>query len=230
MLETMIIVVVLGILSIIAAPNLSSLLDSIKVDQAVTELRSSLSETQRQAIRGGQTCMTSVLVQETDGSGKIPEFQSVLNNQCLNAAVQHVDLPKGISIVTNIVPEANNTGGTSGGDTSGEEQSGWCKWMPWLWFCDNPASNGDTVKEALVGVGFGKQGSANYGVQTSQSTIQDPTGKFVVFVSKKPTGKQKCVAVSPRLGLTRIGTYIGGLLPNEITDEGICEPKNWQKQ
>lgn len=234
MIETIIVIAMIGILTAIAAPNFSALFDSIKLDQTVTELRSALSEAQRQAIRDGQACITSVMVQNIADSGKVLNFQSVLHSQCADKA-NDINLPEGISVVSNIEFSAATTLGPGGTTPTAEDKkNSFLEWLaqkackfgnpPW---CSNNLGNETQV--AVVDIGFGKLGNANYNVQTTQSIVPDPTGKFVVFVSKRAGGKQKCIAISPRLGLTRLGFYNGGLAPTEITDEGTCTPVAWDE-
>ncbi|NJN23235.1 MAG: hypothetical protein HC810_00950 [Acaryochloridaceae cyanobacterium RL_2_7] len=45
---------------------------------------------------------------------------------------------------------------------------------------------------------------------------------------KRP--KVRCLVISRRIGLTRIGYYQGGLSPQEITNEGQCKTLEWDQQ
>jgi hypothetical protein len=49
-------------------------------------------------------------------------------------------------------------------------------------------------------------------------------------VPERQNGKKKCIAISSTLGLTRVGTYVGGTDPNSITQTGVCTALEWNKQ
>jgi prepilin-type N-terminal cleavage/methylation domain-containing protein len=56
LIETLIIVVIIGILAAIAIPSFASSFDRFKLNQAVVEVRGVLQEAQRQAIRNSKPC------------------------------------------------------------------------------------------------------------------------------------------------------------------------------
>jgi type II secretory pathway pseudopilin PulG len=90
LIEKIIIVAVMGILGAVAAPNLSKLLDRVKLDQATQEVRSALDETQREAIRGNKSCVVTLNLVESKVTGT-----------CLQSGNR--DLPQKISLATNMV-------------------------------------------------------------------------------------------------------------------------------
>lgn len=61
LIETLVIILVVGVLAALSAPSFTALMDSIRVDQTIVEVRTALQSTQRQAIRGTQVC--SVMLQ-----------------------------------------------------------------------------------------------------------------------------------------------------------------------
>ena len=236
MLETIIIIVVIGILALITAPNFSSLLMSIKLDQTVAELQTELSGTQRSAIRGQKACVASLLVQNIEGVS-VPSFQSGILNSCQMSG-DH-DLAQGVSIASNVIPNPNKASLVPTQAATPDTPSSWWEKVKEYsadWWCKTfnkcppggTESLGDDPK--VVDVMYGAQGAVSYNVYSDRSVVDDMTGKFVLFVSDHPRGKQKCIAVSKRIGLTRIGNYRGGMSPAEITDEGICTSKRWDKQ
>ncbi|MGF1601260.1 MAG: Tfp pilus assembly protein FimT/FimU [Thermosynechococcaceae cyanobacterium] len=89
LIEKMIVIAVVGILGGIAAPNLSRMLDRVKVDQATSEVRSALDETQREAIRGNKSCVLTLDL-----------VQAEIRGTCLQSGNR--DLPQKISLATNM--------------------------------------------------------------------------------------------------------------------------------
>jgi prepilin-type N-terminal cleavage/methylation domain-containing protein len=204
LIETLVVIAVVGILAAIATPSFLSTMDSANVDQTIAEIRGALQETQRQAIRKSQLCSVSVDVasvvpnipsgnqqgnnQGGNNQGENPGINAVSGN-CLTSG-DH-ELPKGVDMATNI----------SGNST------------------------------ADIAVQFGTLGSADFGLVGDGSvTLQDPSGKIVAFVPTRNNIKMKCIAISNTLGLTRVGNYIGETSPTSISRSGICTALEWDKQ
>lgn len=227
---------VVAILAVISAPSFGSLLDSVKLNQSVTELRSALSSTQRQAIRSGQSCLAGVQVQSSDNGVIGPNaanFQAAILTSCQG---QSEMLPKGINIVSNITSSANllatiDSSSTGSEESTSENQSWLEEVAQWTcenfgWFC--PPEEAPAIKQ--VDVVFGQQGRIDFDVVSSQQNPVDPSGKMVAFLGGREDGKKKCIAISRRIGLTRIGTYSGSFDPAAITDTGVCTSLDWKKQ
>jgi prepilin-type N-terminal cleavage/methylation domain-containing protein len=221
LIEVMVIIMVVGILAATAVPSFGSLLDSIKVNQTVTDLRTVLQDTQRQAIRKNQACTVQVPNANSNrgngnngnngnrgkgnngngngnngnGNGNNGNKQLVQGN-CLTSGSP--ELAENIGLATNL----QSASGTSG------------------------SSNAIELK-------FGTLGSAEFTIQTAitaPATPRDPSGKIVAFAESNPKVQKKCVAISSTLGLTRIGTYTGGTSPRAITDSGVCTALDWKQQ
>jgi prepilin-type N-terminal cleavage/methylation domain-containing protein len=208
LIEVMVIVVVVGILAATAAPSFGSLLDSIKVNQTVTDLRTALQDTQRQAIRNSQAC--TIQVPNTIGNGNGNGNNSGHGNSNSNSngrkkIIQGNCLTSGSPEIADNIDLATNLQSSS--TTSGSSDT--------------------------IALQFGTLGSAAFSIQSavqSPATPKDPTGKVVAFVPENPKVQKKCVAISSTLGLTRIGTYTGGTSPSEITDSGVCTALDWKQQ
>jgi type II secretory pathway pseudopilin PulG len=219
LLETLIIVVVMGVLTAIATPGLLSMMDGVKINQTITEVRGTLQEGQRQAIRKNQPCIVSLTaLADADNSGNgnkngsgngtktgsnsgtkngfpsdSPASSSLTTlEQC--PATSDPDVPSGVDVATNI------SQGTSDG----------------------------------VAVAFGIYGSAEFSVvgQTIEPTSapKDPSGKIVAYIPDRSNVQKKCIAISNTLGLTRVGNYTGGVTPEEITRGGVCTALDWTTQ
>ncbi len=93
LLEQAIFVAVVGILAVIAAPNVTAMLNRMKVEQAMTEVRNALNETQREAVRSNKVC--SVTLNFIDGE---------ISGPCL--VTGNRQLPAEVGIATNLIPDA----------------------------------------------------------------------------------------------------------------------------
>lgn len=200
LIEVLVIVMVVGIVSAIAAPSFGALLDSIKVNQAVTELRSSLQETQRQAIRANKVCETQIAYIKRDGTvSKKRKKPATVAEACV--ASDDGEIPDGVDITTNIQSTVvSSSSPTDSGAIA-------IRFVP-------SGSAEFTVKTAV----------------SLPNLPSDPTGKVVAYIEGKQQQKKKCIAISNTLGLTRIGTYTGDVDPAAITDRGICSALDWKQQ
>ncbi|HEY9828452.1 MAG TPA: type II secretion system protein [Stenomitos sp.] len=203
LIETLVIVMVIGILAAVSAPSFGSLLDSIKVNQSVTDLKTALQDSQRQAIRKNQVCSAQLpnvgKGNSGEGSGKGSKKKQMVEGNCLTSGSP--DQPDSVTLVSNLKSVVSSL----------------------------PTGTSDRVVE----VKFGAQGSAEFAVLTSvvaPAIPKDPSGKVIAYVADKPQIQKKCVAISSTLGLTRIGTYSGSIDPASITDQGVCTALDWKYQ
>jgi prepilin-type N-terminal cleavage/methylation domain-containing protein len=211
LIEVMVIVMVVGILAAIASPSFGSLLDSIKVNQTVTDLRTALQDTQRQAIRKNQTCTVQVPNANSNGgkgnndnkgnhgkgnNGNGKGKKQLVQGNCLTSG--DPELADNIGLATNL-----------------------------------QSASATSASSNAIELKFGTLGSAEFTIQTAitaPATPRDPSGKVVAFAENNPQVQKKCVAISSTLGLTRIGTYTGGTSPSDITDSGVCTALDWKQQ
>lgn len=250
MAEIVIIVLVIGILAAIAVPSFHSLYESVKVDQAIAELRASISQSQRMAIRGGQSCESSFLVQLQPAKFS---FKPDTSSSC--QSIQQ-SFPEGVSIFTNLVSTpmdevviaksgwlasnhmliAKRDSGIGHKFGHGKEKNqnqkqnqkkSWKKWSLSNCKAWGGCNRSDRDKIGIVSLDYGRQGSINYAVQNSPTSS---TGTVVALPSHKTDGKMKCLAISRRIGLTRLGYYSGELTPAEMTENGKCTTVEWNKQ
>ncbi|NJM78238.1 MAG: prepilin-type N-terminal cleavage/methylation domain-containing protein [Acaryochloridaceae cyanobacterium RU_4_10] len=225
LIEVMVIIMVVGVLAATAAPSFGSLLDSIKVNQTVTDLRTAFQDTQRQAIRKNQTCTIQVPnANSNSGNG---------NNNNGNHGNGNHGKGKGNN---------GNGNGNHGNGNHGNKQlvqgncltSGSPELSENIGIATNLQSASATSGSSnAIELKFGTLGSADFTIQTAviaPAMPRDPSGKVVAFSESNPQGQKKCVAISSNLGLTRVGTYTGGTSPREITDSGICTALDWKQQ
>jgi prepilin-type N-terminal cleavage/methylation domain-containing protein len=107
LIETLVVIAVVGAIAAIAAPSFLSVMDSVKVDQTIAEIRGAFQETQRQAIRKSQLCSVSVEIASVAPSGGntggSTDSNEVLGN-CLTSGDRK--LPQGVDMATNILGNA----------------------------------------------------------------------------------------------------------------------------
>lgn len=89
LIETLVIVSIVGILSAIAAPSFLALLDRAKLNSAVAEVRGALQEAQREAIRKSKPCTVTLNIAERK-----------VTSPCLVTGDR--TLPERVAMVTNI--------------------------------------------------------------------------------------------------------------------------------
>ncbi len=221
LIETLVIIVIVGVLAALAAPNFIALMDSIKVDQTIAEVRAALQSTQRQAIRGTQVCSVTLQIapglnQHTNSqSGNSNSNNSGSNSNSNNSGSNNANernkkntitgtcltsgapnLPDDVSMSTNIIDSSSSSSSSSG-----------------------------------VNIKYGVLGGAEFAIQgISTSTTRDASGKIIAYVPERQNGKKKCIAISSTLGLTRVGTYVGDTDPDSITQTGVCTALEWNKQ
>jgi Tfp pilus assembly protein FimT len=211
LIEMLVIVAVVGILGLMSAPSLIATMDSVKIDQNVAEIRTALQDTQRQAIRRSRICSVTMEI-DTNTSTSTESHNS-----------------------TNISVKSGSSSSSSSSSSVGSGTntlSGNCLTTgnPDLPTGVDMATNLLGTSSADVEVKFGVLGSATFNVANSSTTVQDPSGKIVTFISSKNNVQKKCIAISNTLGLTRVGRYSGGINPADITASGVCTALEWNKQ
>ena len=216
LLELIIIMAVVGILAAVSAPSFASMLDSMKIDQTVNELRISLQDTQRQAIRTSQMCVVQIPANQGESPNSSPLPQWLVD---LLAQLRPSSTPNKKSVTGNCL-----TSGSpeipSNVDLASNVQA----------VQSVPTS---TPSSGSVVIQFNSLGSADFSISsavTSPALPVDPTGKVVAFIPANLQIKKKCVAISSTLGLTRVGTYTGNISPSDITDQGVCTALDWKNQ
>jgi prepilin-type N-terminal cleavage/methylation domain-containing protein len=91
LIETLVVVVMAGILAAIAAPSFLTWSDRYKLDNALALLQGALQEAQQQAIRKSQTCSITIdtsavtISESTTGSSCLPTGSRDLNNKGLSS-------------------------------------------------------------------------------------------------------------------------------------------------
>lgn len=225
LIETLIIVVVMGVLTAIATPSLMSVMDSAKINQTIAEVRGTLQEGQRQAIRNNQPCTVGLFLSD----GTKTDDKSNNGNRGIGNGNGTGNKPSGTpSTVTPPSPTVETPSSTSVQTQCPISQEPEVK--SGVGLTSNIAKTTSSSDE--VAISFGIYGSAEFAVVgTPQSTnAGDPSGKMVAYIPEKQNVQKKCIAISNTLGLTRVGDYAGGITPEEITSGGVCTALDWTTQ
>jgi prepilin-type N-terminal cleavage/methylation domain-containing protein len=235
LIETLVIIVIVGVLAALAAPNFIALMDSIRVDQTIAEVRAALQSTQRQAIRGTQVCSVTLQI--------APGLNTHANSQ--NSSAQHNNSSNSGSGNNS---GSNNSGSNNSGSNSDHNDdnernkkntiTGTCLTSGAPNLPDNVSmstniidSSSSSSSSSGVNIKYGVLGGAEFAIQgLSTSTTRDASGKIIAYVPERQNGKKKCIAISSTLGLTRVGTYVGDTDPDSITQTGVCTALEWNKQ
>ena len=250
--ESLIIVAVVGIIAVIAAPSFGGLLDSVRLNQTITEIRVSLSSAQRQAIRKGDVCDVGVMINHPESETVQTNFPSELYTDCSPSEEQ--TFSNKIRVTSNIKPlgliasdiefsdEGKNKKDKDKKDKDDKESKKAAKNAAWCekhkthnhknW--DKKCSGSQTGQGEPINfseASFSPDGHLNFYIQKGSNTIaSDSSGKIVIYNLGKETNSKKCIAISRRLGLTRLGNYKGKLDSVSITEDGICTSIAWDKQ
>ena len=226
LIEALVIVVVVGVLAALATPSFIGMMDSLRVDRTISEVRVALQSTQRQAIRGTKVCTVALQMAPaaTSSTGTTNTATAPGHlRQLSQSLIGWLSGNRGSnSSITAAPVDKNSISGdclTSGAPDLPENVS-----MATNIVGTNSGSSGIDIK-------YGVLGGAEFAIQDpTLSTTRDSSGKIVAFVPSQQNPKKKCIAVSSTLGLTRVGTYVGETDPASITQSGVCTALEWNKQ
>jgi Tfp pilus assembly protein FimT len=224
----LVIVAVVGVLGLMSTPSLIATMDSVKIDQNIAEIRTALQDTQRQAIRRSQVCSVTMDIAAHTPDATESHSRHGSTNTSINSEIGSISTSS--SINTSSSGSSINTSSSSSSGINTLAGNCLTTGNPDLPTGVNMATNLLGTSSADVEVKFGALGSAAFNVANSSTTVQDPSGKIVTFISSKNNAQKKCIAISNTLGLTRVGKYSGGINPADITASGVCTALEWNKQ
>lgn len=193
LIEVLVIILVIGILSAIAIPSFTGLIDKVNINNAVTDVRTSLQTAQREAIRRSQICTVGL-----NSSNRTVMSYCASDNR---------DLPKNVDYATNINKDSKLPGNPIRVDF-GVLGTAEFKTVE----LDEDSGNHSAKTETKY-----LEISSN----NSLNQHYDSSGKIVFYVGSNSSSK-KCIAISNTLGLTRVGNYTGKIKKNKLSKKGIC--------
>lgn len=115
LIETLVIITVIGVLAALSAPSFIGLMDSLRVDQTISEVRTALQSTQRQAIRGTKVCSVTLDLAPIAGSTNVSSVSNSSNTQ----SGLNVNVNTGI-VNTNVNASASSTSVSAGLGAQGQ--------------------------------------------------------------------------------------------------------------
>jgi prepilin-type N-terminal cleavage/methylation domain-containing protein len=104
LIETLIIVVIIGVLSALAGPSFLSMFNRNKVNDALDQLRGALQEAQREAIRKSQSC--TVTIDTTNKKITGPCLVTGTRDLCDERDASSNCIKSRVAIVTNLSPSS----------------------------------------------------------------------------------------------------------------------------
>jgi Tfp pilus assembly protein FimT len=230
LIEMLVIVAVVGVLGLMSAPSLIATMDSVKIDQNIAEIRTALQDTQRQAIRRSRICSVTMDIDTPTPNSTESNRGHGSTNISINSDIGSISISSSSSGSSSSGSSSSSSSSSSGSGTNTLAGNCLTTGNPDLPTGVDMATNLLGTSSADVEVKFGVLGSAAFNVVNSSTTVQDPSGKIVTFISSKNNAQKKCIAISNTLGLTRVGQYSGGINPADITASGVCTALEWNKQ
>jgi prepilin-type N-terminal cleavage/methylation domain-containing protein len=249
LIETLIIVVIIGIGFAIATPSFLSAMEKFKLEQAVVEVRSTFREAQRQAIRTGTSCSVALNMGNNhliapclnNGDRSLPQQVKLATNIELNSGttkanhnqnnsylVASTEMPSLTNLGLDdsnsslyLASRSNSNNTCQSNQTNGQNTT--CQSQSQNDYRDDDDDDSNTGK--IASVSFGVLGTAEFKIVKPAINLAssiDPSAKIVFYISNSSQSNRKCIAISNTLGLTRAGTYNGSTTPEEITGSGIC--------
>ncbi|WP_250125569.1 prepilin-type N-terminal cleavage/methylation domain-containing protein [Chroococcidiopsis sp. CCMEE 29] len=223
LIETLVILIIIGILSAIAAPSYLGMLNRNKVNDGLTKVRGALQEAQREAIRRSRRCQVGL------SSGN----QSMVTSNCFvsvdytikasaaaasGATTVSVDsLPVAISNGTKLVFSngANGVVSTDAakGSTSLTLSSG----------LSAAITNGEIVAVRTLTNGVGIQTDISgqqitFGIRGNTTNA----GTIALFMTDVSTPLKRCMVTSIGVGIMRTGIYSGSTSSASDITAGTC--------
>ena len=236
LIENAIILILIGVLATIAAPSMTQMLAKIELNKSVVSVQTSFSSAQRQAIRVQSGCEVGILENRDPNNDDKRLSPSIVYSECL--PVKDSPLSEETIVATNLqsLPEENGDGTLVNPNSTSkvvQEAYEWCvkheshNHEYWddvcLSFQEQPA-----LKFAQMF--YRPDGAVKFGIHSQSSAPTDSSGKMVFYHEGDSKKKPRCLVISRRLGLMRVGQYSGSLDPTEMTEKGACTSEDWDKQ
>ncbi|HCF29760.1 MAG TPA: hypothetical protein DEV81_21735 [Cyanobacteria bacterium UBA11049] len=211
LIETTIIVVIVGILSAIAAPSFLSMLNKNKVNYALDQVRGTLQEAQREAIRKSKRCRV----------GLSSSNQSMLTSNCfalvdytIQASAAAASGATTVSVNSLPIAIPNGTKLVFSSGASGTVSANAAKASTSVTLSASGLSaaiaSGETVAVRTLADGVGMQSNISgqeitFGLRGNTSGA----GTIALFMSDGSTLQKRCIVTSVGIGIMRTGDYSG---------------------
>ena len=227
LIENILILVLIGVFTVIAAPNMSQMLAKIELNKSVVAVQTHFASAQREAIRTKEGCEVGLLENQDPaneenslaplvGYGEcMPENFSALSEKAIVAT----NLTTPVPVTPNVPSEIS------------KKTEVWCsqheaKHKKWEEFCAQPQE----ISSNFAQMFYNLEGGATFRVLSTSKYPIDPTGKFVFYNPGNSDPHPPCLLISNRFGLVRKGSYSGSLDANAMTESGVCKTDDWEKQ
>ena len=236
LIENAIILVLIGVLAAVAAPSFGQMLAKVELNKSVAAAQTSFSTAQRQAIRTRASCEVGILENRDVANVERAQTSSMVYGECLPGS--DTALAEQTIVATNLTALPDLSG--AGGLVAPNDPSKWEK-EAYQWCVDHESHGHDYWDAAcrhfhhnnsnrVVQMAYRPDGSVNFGIMSQAAYPIDPSGKMVFYNEGDAEKHQRCMVISRRLGLIRVGHYSGSLDPEQMTDQGTCQTDSWDQQ
>jgi type II secretory pathway pseudopilin PulG len=223
LIETLIIVIIIGILSAIVAPSFLGMLNRNKVNAALVQVRGTLQEAQREAIRRSKRCQVGL------SSGN----QSMLTSNCfalvdytIKASAAAVSGATSVSVASLPVAISNGTKLVFSSGATGLVSADAAKGSTSLTFSSGLSAaiaSGEIVAVRTLPTGVGLQTDISgkqitFGVRGNTSSA----GTIALFMTDGSTSQKRCTVTSVGIGIMRTGDYSGSTASASDITAGTC--------
>ena len=237
LVENAIILIVLGVLATIAAPSMTQMLAKIELNQSVVAVQTTFSSAQREAIRAQSGCEVGILENRDPNNDDNLLSPSMVYSEC--SPVKDSLLSNETIVATNLKPP--QTEQSSEGNLVDPNSTSKFVQETYEWCVDHQSHNheywDDVCKHfqqkpslEFAQLYYRPDGAVKFWIHSQSSTPSDSSGKMVFYKAGDSKKKPKCLVMSRRLGLLRVGQYSGSLDPTEMTENGACTSDDWDKQ
>lgn len=231
LIESLVIITIIGILSAIATPSFLALFNRSKVNDAFSQVRGALQEVQRVAIRRSGTCRVALTTGNqpklTSNCFQIADYTIRANAPAASGAttVSVDSLPVAISNDTRLVFSGGATGivtaNAAAGSTSLTLSGG----------ISAAITNGEIVafRSLPNGVAMATNvtDAITFHMRGNTTFAPTSTGKIVLFMSNNSISNTKCVAISNGIGIISSGIYTPSITSLTDINSGTCNASQY---
>lgn len=224
LIETTVILVIIGILSAIAAPSFLSMFNKNQVNNALVQVRGTLQEAQREAIRRSRRCQVGL------SSGN----QSMLTSNCIalvdytiqaSAAAASGATTVSVNSLPIAIPNGTKLVFSSGasGMVSADAAKGSSSITLSASGLSAAIASGEIVGVRTLPTGVGMQTKINgqqitFGIRGNTSGA----GTTALFMTDNSTQMKRCLVISNGIGIMRTGVYSGSTASAADIDDDNC--------
>jgi prepilin-type N-terminal cleavage/methylation domain-containing protein len=225
LIETLIILVIIGVLSAIAAPSFLSMFNRNKVNDALDQVRGALQEAQRQAMGKSRSC---VVVMTPSNQPKLASNCFQIANYTIKVSAAAISGATTVSVDSLPVAIPSGTGLVFSKGATGVVTQNAAKGSNSLTLSGGISTAiqiGEIAPLRTLQDGVAMATNLSGTPPVIQFSFRGNTtasGKIVVYSSDNSTSKKGCLAISNGTGIMRTGEYSGSTSSTTDITSGTC--------